>query len=55
MKLGKIIAQISSNSQFIGITHNDTIVREADQIVGVALNEQKSSVVGLRLKEKQAD
>lgn len=54
MKLGKIIAQISSSSQFIGITHNDTIVREADQIIGVALNEQKSSVVGLRLKEKQA-
>jgi chromosome segregation protein len=52
MKLGKIIAQISQGSQFIGITHNDTIVREADQIIGVALNEQKSSVVGLRLREK---
>ena len=54
VKLGKIISQISASSQFIGITHNDTIVREADQIIGVALNEQKSSVVGLRLKEKEA-
>ncbi len=53
MKLGKIIAQISAGSQFIGITHNDTIVREADQIIGVALNEQKSSVIGLKLKEKE--
>lgn len=53
-KLGKIIAQISQTSQFIGITHNDTIVREADQIIGVALNEQKSSVIGLRLREKAA-
>lgn len=55
MKLGKIIARISQNGQFIGITHNDTIVREANQIIGVALNEHKSSVVGLRLKEKESD
>ncbi|MBU0635980.1 hypothetical protein KKE06_03060, partial [Candidatus Micrarchaeota archaeon] len=53
MKLGKIVQKISQNSQFIGITHNDTIVREANQIIGVALNEHKSSVIGLKLKEKE--
>ncbi len=50
-KLGRIIAKISQKNQFIGITHNDTVVKLANQIIGVALNEQKSSVVGLKLKE----
>lgn len=49
LRLGKIIREISQKSQFIGITHNDTIVREANQIIGVALNEQRSSVIGLKL------
>ncbi|MFH0955557.1 MAG: AAA family ATPase [Candidatus Micrarchaeota archaeon] len=55
VRLGKIIREISQKSQFIGITHNDTIVREANQIIGVALNEQKSSVIGLKLKAQAAD
>lgn len=50
-KLARIIAKISQKNQFIGITHNDTVVKQANQIIGVALNEQRSSVVGLRLKE----
>ncbi|MDO8625047.1 MAG: hypothetical protein Q7R47_03110, partial [Candidatus Diapherotrites archaeon] len=54
-KLARIIARISEKNQFIGITHNDTIVKQAHQIIGVALNEQKSSVVGLRLREAQAE
>jgi chromosome segregation protein len=53
-KLARIIARISEKNQFIGITHNDTIVKQSHQIIGVALNEQKSSVVGLRLRETQA-
>lgn len=51
-KLAKMIGQISRKSQFIAITHNDTMIQEADQIVGVTLNQQKSSVIGLKLKEK---
>ncbi len=43
---------ISKESQFVAITHNDSLIRNADQIIGVALNEQKSSVIGLKLKEK---
>ena len=50
LKLGKMIAQISKASQFISITHNDSVIKEANQIIGVALNKQKSSVIGLRLK-----
>jgi len=53
-KLAKMIREISRKSQFIAITHNDGIIQEADQIVGVTLNQQKSSVIGLKLKGKIA-
>jgi len=52
MKVGKLIKGISEGSQFISITHNDSIIKEADQIIGVALNKQKSSVIGLKLKQE---
>ena len=52
LKLAKMVREISRDSQFISITHNDSIVKEADKIIGVALNQQKSSVIGLRLKGK---
>ena len=52
LKLGKMVAQISKTSQFISITHNDSVIKEANQIIGVALNKQKSSVIGLRLKDE---
>lgn len=51
LKLAKMIKEISKDSQFISITHNDSIIKEADQIIGVALNKDKSSVIGLRLKK----
>lgn len=52
VKMARIIKEISLQSQFIAITHNDPLVQEADQIIGVALNKQKSSVIGLKLREK---
>ena len=52
LKLGRMLKEISRNSQFIAISHNDSIVKQADQLIGVALNKQRSSVVGLRLKGK---
>ncbi len=52
LKLSKMIAEVCRKSQFIAITHNDSLIKESDQIIGVALNEQKSSVIGLKLKEK---
>ena len=50
-KLGLMIKDISSTSQFIAITHNDAMIKSSDQIIGVALNQQKSSVIGLKLKD----
>ncbi len=52
IKMATIIKKISRQSQFIAITHNDPLVQEADQIIGVAVNKQKSSVIGLKLREK---
>ncbi len=51
LKMVKIIKEISKQSQFIAITHNDPLIKAADQIIGVALNKQKSSVIGLKLRE----
>ncbi len=50
MKMASLIEMIAKNSQFIAITHNDTITKKASQIVGVALNKENSSVIGLKLK-----
>ncbi|MDD4251353.1 MAG: AAA family ATPase [Candidatus ainarchaeum sp.] len=55
MKMGSLIEMIAKNSQFIAITHNDTITKKATQIVGVALNKDQSSVIGLKLKNNQND
>lgn len=54
IKMANVIKRISRQSQFIAITHNDPLVQEADQIIGVALNKQKSSVIGLKLREELA-
>lgn len=51
-KMANVIKEICKQSQFIAITHNDVLVREADQIIGVTLNKNKSSVVGLKLREQ---
>jgi chromosome segregation protein len=47
-KIGALIKEMSKSSQFISITHNDSIVKVADQIVGVAKSSNNSSVIGLR-------
>jgi chromosome segregation protein len=51
-KMSNLIKMISKHSQFVAITHNDTLTKQADQIVGVALSREKSSVIGLKLKTK---
>lgn len=47
-KVGLLIKEMSKRSQFISITHNDQVVKVADQIVGVAKNNTNSSVIGLK-------
>ncbi|MBI4210349.1 MAG: AAA family ATPase [Candidatus Diapherotrites archaeon] len=54
VKVGRMIKEQSGKSQFISISHNDSVINQADQIIGVALNRQKSSVIGLRLKRGHA-
>ena len=50
MKMGNLIEKIAEKSQFISVTHNDTITKKADQIIGVAVSKDNSSVIGLKLK-----
>ncbi|MEM0360032.1 MAG: AAA family ATPase [Candidatus Diapherotrites archaeon] len=52
IRLTRMISEISKNSQFIAITHNNSMIKSADQIIGVTLDKDKSSVIGLDLKEK---
>jgi chromosome segregation protein len=52
MKMGSLIEKIAQKSQFISVTHNDTITKKASQIIGVALNKDNSSVIGLKLKNQ---
>ncbi len=54
LKLGRVIEDIGKNYQFIAITHNNSLSKAADQIIGVTLDREKSSVIGLNLKEKIA-
>ena len=51
-KMVNVIKEMSKKSQFIVVTHNDPLIQNANQIIGVALNKQKSSVIGLKLKEQ---
>jgi chromosome segregation protein len=51
LKFSKVVKQLSEYSQFIAITHNPTLVKSADQLIGVARGADNSSVIGLDLKE----
>lgn len=51
-KVAKAIKEFSKKAQIIAITHNHNIIRDADQIIGVTLAKDKSSVIGLDLKQK---
>lgn len=50
-KLAHMIKRMSETTQIIAITHNDTLVKESDQIVGVYMNKSSSRLVSLP-KEK---
>ncbi len=55
VKVGNMVKEQSMSSQFIAISHNDAVINQADQIIGVALNKHKSSVIGLRLHKGAHD
>ncbi len=48
-KLSKLVKELSKNSQFVVISHNDPLITMADTAVGVVKQENQSRVVGIEL------
>ncbi|MEM4348538.1 MAG: chromosome segregation SMC family protein [Candidatus Anstonellaceae archaeon] len=48
-KLAELLRQLSSNTQFIVVTHNDTLLSYADVVLGVTRTEEGSKIVGVQL------
>jgi chromosome segregation protein len=52
-RLARMLKKISKQLQFIIITHNPSVTRESDQIIGVHMGKDGSSVVEVDLKKYQ--
>ncbi len=50
-KLSKIIKELSKSSQFIVVSHNDSLITEADIAIGVSKQNDESKAFGLQLSE----
>ncbi|MCX8163312.1 MAG: chromosome segregation protein SMC [Candidatus Micrarchaeota archaeon] len=50
-KMAEFISKMAKNTQFIVITHNDTIIQHADVILGVTRDKEGSKIVGVKLSE----
>ena len=48
-KLSKLIKEISSSSQFIVVSHNDTLISAADTAIGFSMQNDESKAVGIQL------
>ncbi|MGC8888629.1 MAG: AAA family ATPase [Candidatus Micrarchaeia archaeon] len=48
-KLSQLLKQLSSNSQFIVVSHNDTLISNADAAIGVAKVNGESRIFGLQV------
>ena len=48
-KLSLLIKQMSSKSQFVVVSHNDTLISAAETAMGVALQNGESRVIGIQL------
>jgi chromosome segregation ATPase len=48
-KIASLIKKQSALAQFIAISHNDSLVTEADQVYGVTMEEGESKIMGLKL------
>lgn len=51
-KVADLIRKQSQHAQFIVISHNDALVREADQIYGVSMTDGESKVMGIELPKE---
>jgi len=48
-KLSQLLKQLSTDSQFIVVSHNDTLISNADAAIGVAKINGESKIFGLQL------
>lgn len=48
-KLSDLLKQLSANTQFIVVTHNDTVLSSADVALGVTRTDDGSKIVGVQL------
>jgi len=53
-KLAELVKQLSSKTQFIVVTHNDTVLSNADVALGVTRTEDGSKIVGVQLTSAAA-
>ena len=51
-RITDLIKKQSKLAQFIVISHNDILVREADQIYGVSMEDGESKIIGIELPEE---
>ncbi len=52
-KIVELIRKHAGLAQFIIISHNDALVREADQVYGISMEDGESKVMGLELGDKK--
>ena len=50
IKLSKLTKELSKNSQFIVVSHNNALIQAADTAIGVMRQEGESRVVGLQIE-----
>lgn len=55
VKIAMLIKEMSKASQFVMVTHNDAVVKAADQIMGVTKSNTVSTVLGLKLEKAIAE
>ncbi len=53
-KLALLIKQLSRDSQFVVVSHNQNVYREADCLAGVAMTQNGSALVEVKLNEPEA-
>ncbi|MCM8764617.1 MAG: AAA family ATPase, partial [Candidatus Omnitrophica bacterium] len=52
-RVAELIKKQSKLAQFIVISHNDNIVREADQIYGISMEDGESKVIAIELPKEE--
>ncbi|MCJ7817212.1 MAG: AAA family ATPase, partial [Candidatus Aenigmarchaeota archaeon] len=53
VRVANLIKKQAKLAQFIVISHNDTVVREADQIYGISMEDGESKVIAIELPKEE--